>query len=271
MSFKTTTARWRALSIRDPTANNHFVYTVKSTLVYCRPTCPARLARRANVGFCDTPAQAEAAGFRACKRCKPNVEVNEDPQGEIVAKACSLIEEAEKKEGGTKGLRLQDLAKSVGLTPRYFHKTFKDRTGLTPKEYMNAKQDWSSGENTGTLQDGTFDLEPFELEPFNLDAFDFNDLVNFDMDMSLVPEDPVALPMLQPLPGMFGSEIDMNIQMPALETLDPDCINVEFGKDDPVNWIDASGISGPAPMVNILDTTGTIKGFDMGMYGNVFV
>jgi methylphosphotriester-DNA--protein-cysteine methyltransferase len=124
MSYTTEAARWRALTCRDPLANGHFVYLVKSTNIYCRPTCPARLARRANVGFVETPAQAEAAGYRACKRCKPQEAINHDPQELAVSKACSLIEEAVTKND-VKSIRLQELAKNVGLTPRYFHKIFK--------------------------------------------------------------------------------------------------------------------------------------------------
>ncbi|KAF2869506.1 metal binding domain of Ada-domain-containing protein, partial [Massariosphaeria phaeospora] len=134
MSFTTDNARWRALTHRDPAANGKFVYSVKSTNIYCRPICAARLARRANCGFYKTPAEAEAAGFRACKRCKPEIENVENPQELAVGKACTLIERA-MKEDDPKSIKLRDLAKSVGLTPRYFHKIFKDKTGLTPKEY----------------------------------------------------------------------------------------------------------------------------------------
>ncbi|KAF2259706.1 hypothetical protein CC78DRAFT_447067, partial [Lojkania enalia] len=136
--FTTDAARWRALTIRDASANGQFVYAVKSTNIYCRPICPARLARRANVGFYRTSAEAEKAGFRACKRCKPDAERIEDPQALAVTKVCNLIEEALKGED-PKSFRLQDLAKSVGLTPRYFHKIFKDKTGVTPKEYAKNK------------------------------------------------------------------------------------------------------------------------------------
>ncbi|KAF1359402.1 hypothetical protein EJ07DRAFT_88053, partial [Lizonia empirigonia] len=131
--YTTDAQRWRALATRDPNANGHFFYFVKSTQIYCRPTCPARLARRANISFQKTIAEAEALGFRACKRCKPNVK-NEDPQDKAVLKAMGFIEEAAKK-GEAKTLKLHDLAKKVGLTPRYFHKIFKDKTGTTPREY----------------------------------------------------------------------------------------------------------------------------------------
>lgn len=156
MTFVTTQSRWRALTTRDATADGHFVYSVKSTGIYCKPNCSARLARRANVGFYDTAAEAEQAGFRACKRCKPESGNRDDPQERAVGKACMLIAEA-KKNGNTGAIRLQDLATHVGLTPRYFHKIFKDKTGVTPKEYarLNGKE---STKIVGIIEDATFVL-----------------------------------------------------------------------------------------------------------------
>ncbi|KKY15717.1 putative dna repair and transcription factor ada [Diplodia seriata] len=73
--YTTPHARWRALATRDPHAHTSFVYAVRSTRIYCRPTCPARLARRANIDFYDSAAAAVTAlpGYRACKRCRPDV------------------------------------------------------------------------------------------------------------------------------------------------------------------------------------------------------
>jgi methylphosphotriester-DNA--protein-cysteine methyltransferase len=132
MDFSTPTARWAALTTRNRYADPHFVYAVKTTKIYCRPSCAARLARRANVEFYNTPSLAAKAGFRACKRCKPDLEPQEDPQDVAVAKACDVIREAE-YAGGHIGLN--ELAERVGLTPSYLHKTFKARMGVTPKAY----------------------------------------------------------------------------------------------------------------------------------------
>ncbi|KAH7123660.1 hypothetical protein B0J11DRAFT_318275 [Dendryphion nanum] len=210
MSYLTDATRWRALTIRDPNANGHFVYSVKSTKCYCRPSCPARLARRANVGFFLTPAEAESAGFRACKRCKPQEEVYEDTQETAVAKACALIEEA-LNEDTPKSLRLQELAKNVGLTPRYFHKIFKDKTGMTPKEYAKAKMEQRRIETNGSLltSDGQLTIGPFDLA-----EFDFNDLVDYSFDPHVPTEGLVApqAPFPHILPATFGQEIDVNIQ-----------------------------------------------------------
>ncbi|EMD66997.1 hypothetical protein COCSADRAFT_178776 [Bipolaris sorokiniana ND90Pr] len=86
-SYTTPTSRYHALTTRDPLSSNAFIYAVKTTNIYCRPTCPARLARRANITFYSTWREAEAAGFRACKRCKPNVTVLDDKQEQAVKKA----------------------------------------------------------------------------------------------------------------------------------------------------------------------------------------
>lgn len=208
MSFVTDSARWRALTIRDSSANGHFVYSVKSTKCYCRPSCPARLARRANVGFFLTPADAEAAGFRACKRCKPKEEVYEDSQEKVVAKACTLIEEA-LNEDVPKSFRLQELAKNVGLTPRYFHKIFKDKTGMTPKEYAKTKMEQQRVGENGLSGDGQLTLGPFDLG-----GYDFNDLVDFTFDPNIPPRNDFATEPVsrQVMHATFGQEIDVNIQ-----------------------------------------------------------
>jgi methylphosphotriester-DNA--protein-cysteine methyltransferase len=201
MSYTTDSTRWRALATRDPNANGLFVYSVKSTGIYCRPICPARLARRANIGFFKTTAEAEAAGFRACKRCKPNVEV-EDPQDKAVAQACSLIEAALRKDD-PKTFKLHDLAKKVGLTPRYFHKIFKNKTGVTPREYakiVSAQQHSSSATSISGV------TQP-DLEPFDWDTFDITDLLNFGLDADVPPEDFTVGAAQVSAPG-FGDEID---------------------------------------------------------------
>ena len=123
-----TAARWQAVVNRDATVDQ-FVYCVLTTKIYCRPSCPARLARRANVTFYDTPSQAEAAGFRPCKRCKP---ASANPQQALVQKACATIESDIR--AGLKP-KLQRLADEAHLTPSHFHRTFKKVLGVTPGQY----------------------------------------------------------------------------------------------------------------------------------------
>lgn len=211
MAYNTGAARWRALTIRDAHANGHFVYSVRSTNIYCRPTCPARLARRANVGFYETPLQAEADGFRACKRCKPNA-VLEDPQARAVEKACVLIDKALKRDDSD-ALRLQDLAKNVGLTPRYLHKIFKEKTGMTPKDWAKLR---TAPESISTK------TPPLTASPKNSagndtsidDTFDFDnfsEFVDFDIDGSATLGYNLATDTTEPVSMGHGNAIDMTV------------------------------------------------------------
>jgi len=130
--YLTDRARWNAVIHREKKADDTFVYSVKTTGVYCRPSCPARVARRENVAFHPTPKDAERAGFRACKRCKPNDLSVHAEQAATVAKACKLIVDAEEP------LALNTLAEAIGISPSHFHRMFKSMTGLTPKAYATA-------------------------------------------------------------------------------------------------------------------------------------
>jgi len=124
--------RWEAVIHREKNADDAFVYSVKTTGIYCRPSCPARLARRENVAFHLTPKDAERAGFRACKRCKPNDPSAHSEQAAIVAKARKLIVDAEEP------LSLDALVEAISMSPWHFHRVFKSMTGLTPKAYVTA-------------------------------------------------------------------------------------------------------------------------------------
>lgn len=123
--------RWAKVVARDTASDGQFVYSVKSTGVYCRPSCAARLANPANVRFHLTPAAAQAEGFRACKRCKPDLGC-EAPHAAKVAEAARRIAASEEAPS------LTSLAKRAGLSPHHFHRVFKAITGLTPKDYAAA-------------------------------------------------------------------------------------------------------------------------------------
>jgi AraC family transcriptional regulator of adaptative response/methylated-DNA-[protein]-cysteine methyltransferase len=124
--------RWQAVQQRDARADGHFVYAVRSTGVYCRPSCPARTPLRRNVSFFPACAQAEAAGFRACLRCKPDQPDLAARQLERVAAACRLIEQSDQAPS------LQVLAAEAGLSPFHFHRLFRQHTGVTPRAYAAA-------------------------------------------------------------------------------------------------------------------------------------
>ncbi|MEX2262936.1 MAG: bifunctional DNA-binding transcriptional regulator/O6-methylguanine-DNA methyltransferase Ada [Bryobacteraceae bacterium] len=128
----TNDSRWASVAARDPKADGKFYYSVKTTGVYCRPTCAARLPRPENVGFHATRKDAENAGFRPCKRCKPDQALPAERHPAKIAHACRLIEESENVPS------LEQLAQHAGLSVYHFHRVFKAITGLTPKEYASA-------------------------------------------------------------------------------------------------------------------------------------
>jgi AraC family transcriptional regulator of adaptative response/methylated-DNA-[protein]-cysteine methyltransferase len=125
-------ARWAAVVARDKACDGKFVTAVMTTGIYCRPSCPARRPKRENVRFYATCADAEAAGYRPCKRCKPREAASGHEHAKTVARACRLIEQAPEPP------KLEELAEAVGLSPYHFHRVFKAVTGVTPKAYATA-------------------------------------------------------------------------------------------------------------------------------------
>jgi AraC family transcriptional regulator of adaptative response/methylated-DNA-[protein]-cysteine methyltransferase len=125
-------ARWTSIVTRDPRADGTFYYSVKTTGVYCRPSCAARRAKPENVQFHATCREAETAGFRPCRRCKPGQESLASQHAASIAEVCRFIEESEESVG------LAQLASRAGLSTYYFHRVFKAITGLTPKAYAAA-------------------------------------------------------------------------------------------------------------------------------------
>ena len=125
-------ARWDAFLARDAAFDGLFYACVETTGIYCRPSCPAKRAKRENVRFCDTAEAAEAAGFRPCKRCKPDQLSLFQQHAAKVEDACRLIEAADETP------KLDELARQVGLSPYHFHRIFKARLGVTPKAYATA-------------------------------------------------------------------------------------------------------------------------------------
>ncbi|HKO88183.1 MAG TPA: bifunctional DNA-binding transcriptional regulator/O6-methylguanine-DNA methyltransferase Ada [Burkholderiales bacterium] len=121
--------RWQAVLARDAEADGRFYYAVRTTGVYCRPSCSARRARPENVSFHLSCAAAEKAGFRPCKRCHPHADSVQQKNAALIARACRIIERAETAP------KLDTLATQLGLSPYHFHRQFKQSTGLTPKAY----------------------------------------------------------------------------------------------------------------------------------------
>ncbi|RXF74285.1 bifunctional DNA-binding transcriptional regulator/O6-methylguanine-DNA methyltransferase Ada [Hansschlegelia zhihuaiae] len=126
--------RWASVLARDASADGAFVFSVASTGIYCRPSCPARRARPEHVAFHASPEAAERAGFRPCKRCRPDGVGLAEQRAATVAEACRFIERAEEAPS------LAALARRAGVSPFHFHRQFKAATGVTPKAYAAAER-----------------------------------------------------------------------------------------------------------------------------------
>lgn len=127
-------ARLAAIRARDAAADGRFVYSVATTGVYCRPSCAARPARRENIAFHADGAAARAAGFRPCKRCRPDEPPLAARHAASVAVACRAIDAAEEPPP------LAVLAATASMSPHHFHRVFKAMTGVTPKAYASARR-----------------------------------------------------------------------------------------------------------------------------------
>src|SRR5262245_33374455 len=124
---------WRAVQSRDANADGLFFYGVRSTGIYCRPTCPSRRPNREQVVFFRVPEAAEQAGFRACQRCHPETEAPQEPQVDLIRRACRYI--AAHVEGAP---TLDEIGREVGLSPHHLQRTFKRIMGITPRQYAEA-------------------------------------------------------------------------------------------------------------------------------------
>ncbi|MBD9417356.1 bifunctional DNA-binding transcriptional regulator/O6-methylguanine-DNA methyltransferase Ada [Pseudomonas sp. PDM16] len=123
---------WQAVCDRDAEQDGQFVFAVRSTGIYCRPSCPARRPRRDNVSFHVDPVSAEAAGYRPCKRCSPQGKSTAEQLDELVVAACRMLENSERAP------TLDQLAARIGLSASHLARAFKVRTGMTPKAWFEA-------------------------------------------------------------------------------------------------------------------------------------
>lgn len=125
---------WQAVCARDAARDGQFVFAVRSTGIYCRPSCPARRPLRRNVSFHADAQSAEAAGFRPCQRCAPRGVSPAEQLDALVAAACRLLAAADKPP------TLAQLAARIGLSASHLARAFKARTGLTPKAWVDARR-----------------------------------------------------------------------------------------------------------------------------------
>lgn len=206
--FSTETSRWLAVQARDPSADGKFVYCVKTTGIYCRPICKARLARRSNVTFQSDSNAAEADGFRPCMRCKPQLE-RYDPQAKIISKACSTIR-ASAVQG--KEPSLKDLAAEAGLTQSHFHRVFKRLMGVTPKTHAKA----ILGKNRASAEIAS--SSPGSLVPSPVHS----------ASASNSPQTPNAAPTPHVLVQWQDSSSLENIEPISITKMNPDCLQLQI-------------------------------------------
>lgn len=124
--------KWTMVLARDLAADGDFVYAVKSTGIFCRPTCPSRRPRREQVEFFDSSAEAQQAGYRPCRRCTPE---QSNAQTETIKDACRYIE-----RNLDETLHLAEMAQHAGLSPFHFQRLFKRALGITPRQYQQARR-----------------------------------------------------------------------------------------------------------------------------------
>jgi len=129
-AFATDESRWRALAERDRSAEGAFLYAVRTTGIYCRPGCASRRPRRGNVTFFESARAAERAGYRPCRRCRPDAVSPREQRRAIVARTCRCLETVGKAP------TLATLAADAGLSPCYFQRLFKSEVGVTPRQYF---------------------------------------------------------------------------------------------------------------------------------------
>ena len=146
--------QWEMVLQRDPAGEGRFVYGVRTTGIYCRPTCPSRRPKPESVEFFSGPADAERAGYRACQRCRP---ASASAQAQAIAAACKFID---KQVRDGESVTLEALGKYVGMSPYHLQRLFKRHLGISPREYQATKRQERMREQLGgskTVTDAIYD------------------------------------------------------------------------------------------------------------------
>lgn len=144
INSKNSDARLRAVMSRNRSADGQFVFAVRSTGIYCKPSCPAKRPSERNVIFFGAPSEAERAGFRACRRCHPNEATRRDSQAGAVERVCQTIDlqiDGDALDNIDSGiLRPKELANGVGLSPHQLERAFRRVLGISPRQYADARR-----------------------------------------------------------------------------------------------------------------------------------
>src|SRR5271165_3083615 len=137
--YKPKAARFRAVESRDRGADGVFVYGVRSTGIYCRPSCPSRKPRPEQVVFFSLPEAAEQNGFRECRRCRPRTVNLRDPRTQAVAKVCREIE-SRLRDSNESPVTLSALSAPVRMSPHQLQRAFRSVMGISPRQYADAQR-----------------------------------------------------------------------------------------------------------------------------------
>ena len=137
MNGQSADLQWQAVQTRSKEADGEFVYAVRTTHIYCRPSCNSRQPKRENVEFFVLPAAAEAVGYRACKRCQPRAAKPVNPRAALVQSICDYLNE---HTGNVSKISLEALGQEFNFAPQYLQETFRAVLGITPRQYAEARR-----------------------------------------------------------------------------------------------------------------------------------
>ncbi|TAQ90659.1 hypothetical protein B7494_g962 [Chlorociboria aeruginascens] len=215
--FSTPESRWHALQTRNPLAASSFIYSVTTTKIFCRPTCPSRLARRANIIFHNSAAEAEAAGYRACKRCTPDRKEGEGDKTEMmILRACALVKEEKDQKWSVKAL-----AKEVGLTESHFCRVFR-KGGGGDGASKGDREIRGDGRDAGHW--GENEIERGQIAPARKDIASDTDVMIVEPQLATNEADQLAIDtnMLEIPPEWyeFSGSLDSNDPLQMLSVFD---------------------------------------------------
>ncbi|KAL1890117.1 hypothetical protein Sste5346_008409 [Sporothrix stenoceras] len=288
MAYTSDNDKWRAITTRDAAADGLFVYAVRTTRIYCRPNCKARLARRANVRYYPDYRAAEAGGFRACKRCKPRTEGGM-PEDEAVARIRALVGRQEQLaalaasggaplDSGRPGESPSMLASQARVSRWHFHRKFKEVTGQTPRAYLKQREKERKARAAASVAaaGGAPSTSQPQSQSTNTTtpSTESDDLFELAAGTPM-PDLTLLLREVESNPGQFNFDSFPNSPLldAAGNVVDMDALCASSGMDpslflDPVLWGDLTGgsVSGSPSMSGSGSVRGSGHAQGMGYY-----